>query len=111
MGDTREKSHARLHAPRQFSEACWETIRKFFARQKSNIPADYFPLAGRGFHMHSPVPVPTRDADMARKHRQAFQPRESWWTLFTAWLRYHSIQTRWDIERALARLLRRRWIG
>ena len=109
MGDTREKSHARLHAPRQFSAACWETIRKFFARPGSD--ADYFTLAGRGFHIHSPIPVPTRDANLGQKNRQAFQSQESWWTLFTAWVRYHYIQTRWDVERALARLLRRRWIG
>jgi hypothetical protein len=32
------------------------------------------------------------------------------WQLCKAWIRYHSIQVRWDIERGLARLLHRRWI-
>jgi hypothetical protein len=27
------------------------------------------------------------------------------------WLRYHATQMRWDIERRLARLLRRPWIN
>jgi hypothetical protein len=54
-----------------------------------------------------PVPVPTDDSD---KHsRRSFMPQPSSWERFTAWLRYYSIQTRWDIERRLARKLHRRW--
>ncbi len=30
---------------------------------------------------------------------------------FSAWVRYYSIQWRWDIERNVARLLHRRWTG
>lgn len=30
---------------------------------------------------------------------------------FSAWIRYYGIQWRWDIERGVARLLHRRWIG
>ncbi|HLZ58257.1 MAG TPA: hypothetical protein VKR06_15060 [Ktedonosporobacter sp.] len=46
--------------------------------------------------------------------RDTYQQRPSpsplpWWSQFTAWLRYHSIQLRWDIERGLARLSGRRW--
>jgi hypothetical protein len=32
------------------------------------------------------------------------------WQLCKAWVRYHSIQMRWDIERSLAHLLHRRWV-
>jgi hypothetical protein len=30
---------------------------------------------------------------------------------FSAWIRYYSIQWRWDVERTVARLLHRRWTG
>ncbi len=54
-----------------------------------------------------PVPVPTDDA---HKHpRRSFTTPLSSWERLTAWLRYYSIQTRWDIERRLARKLHRRW--
>lgn len=41
----------------------------------------------------------------------AFLPprQETWWDQCVAWIRYWSIQTRWDIERSLARRFRRRW--
>jgi hypothetical protein len=54
-----------------------------------------------------PVPVPTDDSDK-HSHR-SFTPQPSSWERFTAWLRYYYIQTRWDIERRLARKLHRRW--
>lgn len=53
-----------------------------------------------------PVPVYARETD----RRNILAPsRESLWSLYTAWLRYHYMQLRWDVERGLARLLRRRW--
>lgn len=41
-------------------------------------------------------------------HRyQRMQQQESWWVQLKAWIRYHTIQLQWDIERRWARLLRR----
>ena len=44
-------------------------------------------------------------------HQEHTPPTQlvSWWSRCDAWLRYHYTQWRWDVERALARLLRRRW--
>ena len=53
----------------------------------------------------SPVPVPTDE----HPHRSFTPPPPSLWKRLTAWLRYYYIQTRWDIERRLARKLLRRW--
>ncbi len=36
---------------------------------------------------------------------------EPWWLRCRRWLQYHAIQVRWDIERRLARLFKRRWGG
>jgi len=44
-------------------------------------------------------------------HKQPAMPRLAWWTVFTRWFQYHSIQVRWYIERRVARLLHRRWGG
>ncbi len=44
-------------------------------------------------------------------YKQPPVQQASWWALCMAWLRYHSIQIRWDIERWLARLFHRRWGG
>lgn len=55
-----------------------------------------------------PVPVPVYDS----YHPHGKLPLEqqpSRWTRYMAWLRYHSIQLRWDVERFLARLLHSRW--
>jgi hypothetical protein len=41
----------------------------------------------------------------------SFVPRLSLRERFSAWIRYYSIQWRWDIERSMARLLHRRWTG
>ena len=54
-----------------------------------------------------PVPVPTGDSH--RHSHRSFTPPLSLWQRVTAWLRYYYIQTRWDIERRLARKLHRRW--
>ena len=52
----------------------------------------------------TPIPV-----DERRQGRQFPMQQRSLWQLCTQWLRYHSIQLRWDIERSLARLFHRRW--
>ncbi|MDQ2715641.1 MAG: hypothetical protein M3Z08_12095 [Chloroflexota bacterium] len=62
-------------------------------------------LPSRNLRSLTPVPVPVGD----RSRRPLMQQRASWWSLCGAWLRYHSVQIRWDIERRLARLLGRRW--
>ena len=45
------------------------------------------------------------------ERRPAYFPlfQSSWWEVCRAWLRYHAIQVRWDIERKLARLFGKRW--
>lgn len=43
------------------------------------------------------------------QHKQPVTQQLGWWTRCSNWIRYHSIQIRWDIERWLARLLHRRW--
>lgn len=54
------------------------------------------------------VPISTDDA--SKRSRPLFTPQiPSLWQRFTAWLRYSSIQIRWDIERWLARKFHRRW--
>jgi hypothetical protein len=53
------------------------------------------------------VPVYARDA--YQPYRRPTMPALPWWAQMSAWLRYHSIQVRWDIERAFARLPGRRW--
>ncbi|MBO0790387.1 MAG: hypothetical protein J2P36_05485 [Ktedonobacteraceae bacterium] len=53
------------------------------------------------------IPVYTHDASGGQ--RVSPVPRLSCWSRCVAWLRYYGTQTRWDIERGLARLLRQRW--
>ncbi len=55
------------------------------------------------------VPVYARDPH--ERPQQLPVEQISWWQICTAWVRYHSIQVRWDIERSLARLFHRRWIN
>jgi len=55
-----------------------------------------------------PLPVPTSDQHQ-RKQAPGQQP--SIWLLCSNWIRYYSIQWRWDIERFLARRFHRRWGG
>jgi hypothetical protein len=52
------------------------------------------------------MPIPVLIGD---QRRQASRPSPSLWLLCTRWLQYHAIQLRWDIERFLARRLKRRW--
>jgi hypothetical protein len=56
----------------------------------------------------TPVPVPVPGDEGYR--RQPFLPQQtSWWQSCVQWFRYYSIQIRWDVERALARLFHRHW--
>jgi hypothetical protein len=55
------------------------------------------------------LPVPVAADDSHRHSHRSFTPQLSSWERFTAWLRYYYIQTRWDIERRVARKLHRRW--
>jgi hypothetical protein len=55
----------------------------------------------------TPVPV----YSIQEQHHRLPAPRESFWQICIAWLRYHATQIQWDIERAVARLLHRRWGG
>jgi hypothetical protein len=50
------------------------------------------------------LPVPSDE-----RGRRPLRQAPSWWEQASAWLRFHTIQARWDIERALARLLKRCW--
>lgn len=56
----------------------------------------------------TPVPIPVPGDDGYRQ-RQFLTRQTSLWQSGVQWLRYYSIQLRWDIERGLARLLHRRW--
>jgi hypothetical protein len=50
------------------------------------------------------APIPIQD-----QHKQPAKPKPGWWTRCSNWMRYYSIQIRWDIERWLARRFHRRW--
>jgi hypothetical protein len=52
------------------------------------------------------IPVYAYDDPSSHRRRPPVQ-QPSWWECCVAWLRYHSIQFRWDIERSFAQLLRR----
>ena len=61
-----------------------------------------------------PGPRPTPSFVFVRindgvKQSPLLRQAEPWWLRCRKWLRYHSIQLRWDIERRLARLFNRRW--
>ncbi len=53
--------------------------------------------------------VPVYSNASYHQRRKSPVPSPSLWEHYLAWVRYHSIQLRWDIERALSRLLHRRW--
>jgi hypothetical protein len=48
-------------------------------------------------------------ANDGRKQSPMLMQSESWWQRCRMWMRYHSIQWRWDIERRLAQLFNQRW--
>lgn len=54
------------------------------------------------------APVPVR---VDERRREPPLPQASCREMVLGWLRYHATQMRWDIERRLARLLRRPWIN
>jgi len=47
--------------------------------------------------------------DSPAPYRRPSIRQEPFWLRFVAWLRYYSVQFRWDVERRLARLLHRHW--
>jgi len=66
------------------------------------------PKWGTPQHPRSLIPIPVSASDDPA-HRRGYPQQHSRWESCLAWLRYHSIQLRWDIERSWAKLLRRRW--
>ena len=56
----------------------------------------------------TPVPIPI-PGDEGYRRQPFLRPQTPWWQRCVQWYRYYSIQIRWDIERALARLFHRRW--
>jgi hypothetical protein len=69
------------------------------------------PTINRGATSRGPlIPVPVPIGDQHRR-KQAPGQGPSLWLLCSRWIRYHSIQWRWDIERFLARRFNRRWGG
>ncbi|WP_126595643.1 hypothetical protein [Dictyobacter aurantiacus] len=69
-------------------------------------------LSNRGIFQQSrltAIPVRTTYPGANSKTTLPYQEPDSWYTLCKAWVRYQYIQTRWDIERRLARLFHRRW--
>ena len=50
------------------------------------------------------LPVPFDE-----RGKRPLKQAPSLWEQAVAWPRFHIIQARWDIERALARLFKRRW--
>jgi len=53
------------------------------------------------------IPAPAYNPQEQRRRSPIQQ--ESLWDLFVSWASYYSIQIRWDVERALARIFHRRW--
>lgn len=60
-----------------------------------------------------PIPVPSNYSYQqpygSFQRQYQYRQHETWWFIVKSWGRYYFIQTRWDLERALARLLHRRW--
>jgi len=69
-------------------------------RPLHSVKRNFFNSVGRLM----PVPVPD-----GNQRRQASVQPPSLWLLFTSWLKYHSTQLRWDIERFVAQRFNRRW--
>lgn len=60
------------------------------------------------WHPLTSAPIPIRSSHFDQR-RIAPASQETLWEHGMAWLRYMAIQWRWDIERAVARILHRRW--
>jgi hypothetical protein len=56
------------------------------------------------------IPVPVSNA-LGQQRRPPVEEQISLRQFIVAWMRYHSIQIRWDMEREVARCLHRRWGG
>lgn len=93
MGDTKEKL---CNTISRLSGGCLEKFWQLFTKNQ--------PGAGSLI----PVPIPVYDSYHPRR-KSSLEQQSSWRTRCVAWLRYHSIQLRWDVERFFARLLRSRW--
>ena len=79
--------------------------------EKENRRSSFFFQLERYFSRgswHPSAPVPVRSS-LFEQRRLPPAYRETLWARSSAWLRYYAIQWRWDIERALARVLHRRW--
>lgn len=91
MGDTKEKLGNTI------SRLSGRYLEKFWQLFTKDPP---------GAGLLVPVPIPVS----YHSHRKLpLEQQPSWWTRCVAWLRYHFIQLRWDVERFLARLLHSRW--
>lgn len=94
MGDTKEKLYGTIFC---IASRYFEKFWKLFSKGQS----------GAGSLI--PVRIPVYDS-YHPPHKLPLEQQPSWWIRWGAWLRYHSIQWRWDIERFLARLFHSRWI-
>ena len=55
-------------------------------------------------------PLTTVPVYSSQEHQyRTYQSQETLWHVSIAWMRYYYTQTRWDLERSLARLFHRRW--
>jgi hypothetical protein len=93
MSDTRKEKPNAAITPEYPSSRLREKVRELFVSEKDG-PRSLAPVRA-----HNPY----------NQLRTPMMQPASWWSLCNAWLRYHYIQWRWDVERAFARLLRRRW--
>jgi hypothetical protein len=66
-------------------------------------------FAGGGYKSSPFIPAYVY-SHQGQKRRMPLRPL-SLWPRLMAWVRYYSIQWRWDVERKIARLLHRRWTG
>lgn len=60
------------------------------------------------WHPLTSVPIPIHGSHFDQ-HQIPPAYQETPWERGIAWLRYYTIQWRWDIERTVARILRKRW--
>lgn len=74
----------------------------------ASTPDKYWKNFVRGWQKPD-VLIPAPAYNPQEQRRRASVPQEPLWDLFVSWVSYYFIQIHWDIERALARLFRRRW--
>ncbi|GHO53011.1 hypothetical protein [Ktedonobacter robiniae] len=63
------------------------------------------PIRSLFLPQRTPIPIYTSK----QERRRATISADPWQYRIQAWLTYHMIQIRWDIERGIARLLHKRW--